>query len=195
MYRTLTASLAAVAVAALIVGTASAGKKKKNYVFDITAIKLTDDTPADIEKLLSKQLSRSIKANERLIAALDEDAPDPSAEPEKFKKYLKRKNLEAFDVHVEVLSYEHSLEKMPEPRTGQMLTVRIQIRMYGITIPGNVLAFSGEGSATVKLELGKRLRKRDSDVANHDAIELAVEGAVVDSIKKLDRPKKKPSGK
>jgi hypothetical protein len=191
----LIASLVAIAAAALVVSSASAGKKKKNFLFDVTAIKLTDDTPENIEKLLNKQLAKSIKANERLMAALEEGAPDPATEPKKFKKYLKKNNLGAFDVHVEVLAYEHSLEKLPEPRTGQMLTVRIQIRMYGITVPGDVLAFSGEGSATVKLELGKRLRKRDSQVANHDAIELAVDGAIADSIKKLDRPKKKPSGK
>ena len=195
MHRMLIASLVAVASAALLVSGASAGKKAKNYLLQVTTIDLADGTPDDIELLLAKQLTTSIEAHDRLVATAGKDAPDPAVEPDKFKEYLKKNNLEAFTVNVQVLSYEHVLEKMPEPRTGQHLTVRIAVRMFGVTMPGNVMSFTGEGSATVKLELGKKLRKRDSEVANHDAIELAVENALADSIKKLDEPKKKPSGK
>ena len=196
MPRMLIPLLVALASAALVVSAASAGKKKKtNYLYKVTTIKLPDDVPADIEKQLAKQLTKSIEAHARLEATIPEGAPDPETEPKKFKQHLKKKNLAGYTLNVQVLNYEHSIEDMPEGRKGKMLTVRISIRMFGVTMPGNVMAFTGEGSATVKLELGKKLRKRDSQVANQDSIELAVENALADSITKLDKPKKKPSGK
>lgn len=173
---------------------ARAGKKDK-YYFRLATIELAKGIPTDIEALVRAQVEKSIADHERIVTELPEGAPDPAAAPKKFKKYLKRKKLHAFKVYLEVTSYSHEVEPMPAPRQGQRLKVSIELRMFGETIPGRVLAFSGDGSATVILEIGKKLRQADTKAGNHDSIELAVAKALDRSITKLDAPPPaKPQG-
>jgi hypothetical protein len=79
--------------------------------------------------------------------------------------------------------------------------VRVALQLFGETIPDRVMAFSGEGSATVKLEVGKTVRPRDREEASSAAIDEAVASAITRSLEKLQEPppsqqkKKKKSGK
>ena len=137
--------------------------------------------------VVAEYYRQAIEAHADLLHELD-GAPDPNKEPKKYEKWLARRNLRAFKVNVEVIDYRHDLEQLPAPRKGQRLTVSIDLKTFGETIPGRVMAFSGEGSATVKLDIGKRLRKRDSEVGKHDAIELSIDKALAESIRKLRMP-------
>ena len=74
---------------------------------------------------------------------------------------------------------------MEAPRRGKRVGVRIGIHTFGEALPGRTIAFVGDGAATVKIEVGKRVRKRDSFIANRDAAAQAVLNALDTSIKKL----------
>jgi hypothetical protein len=176
---------------------ADAGKKKKaeRYYFEVAKVTLAEGIPAEVATMVATQLAERIEAHAELLHQL-EGAPDPDKQPKKYKKWLARRKLRAFKVNVEVTDYRHELEQLPAPRRGQRLTVSVELRTFGETIPGRVMAFSGEGSATVKLDIGKRLRKRDSEVGNHDAIELSIDKALAESIRKLRMgPRAKPGKK
>jgi hypothetical protein len=67
--------------------------------------------------------------------------------------------------------------------------------MFGETYPKRVMAFTGDGSATVKIDIGKKLRKRDTDYANEEAMKLAVADAIAASIAKLKAPPEKTKKK
>ncbi len=173
---------------------ARAGKKDK-YYFALATIELKEGIPAEIEALVRTQVEKSIAEHARIVTTLPEGAPDPKAAPKRFEKFLKRKKLHAYKVYLEVTSYTHEVEPMPPPRRGQRLKVSVELRMFGETIPGRVLAFSGDGSATVILEIGKKLRAADTKAGNHDSIELAVAKALERSITKLAQPPPaKPQG-
>lgn len=175
---------------------ADAGKKKKErYYFQVAKVALGKGIPPEIAEMVRTQLAERIEAHAELLHQL-EGAPDPDKQPKKYKKWLARHKLRAFKVNVEVTDYRHELEQLPPPRRGQRLTVSVELRTFGETIPDRVMAFSGEGSATVKLDIGKRLRKRDSEVGNHDAIELSIDKALAESIRKLRMgPRAKPGKK
>ncbi len=196
----MTGSRIALAVGlALVLGHASpaAAKSRKNekYWFSVFQVSLVEGIPAELTEQVRAALVAAIEKHETLLSSLPDGAPDPAKEPAAFKRYLKRKNLRAFKVNLEVTQYSQSVEPMPPPRRGQRLKVSIALRTFGETIPDRVMAFSGEGGSTVMLEIGKKLRKRDSEVANHDAIELAIDEALERSIKKLrEPPPAKPTG-
>lgn len=187
-------SLVALAAIALASPALAKGKKKpdKPYVFELTRIELKKGVPQHVHKAIEKQIAAAIDAHEQLIATLDDDAPDPDKEPKKYEAYLKRRNQRAFKVNVEVTSYTHEVEQDERVRR---LTVSIALRMFGETIPQRVMAFSGDGSATVKIDIGKKLRKRDTEYANEEAMKLAVEEALATSIKKLKAPPDKSKKK
>ena len=188
--RPLLWTIAGVAALALAAPSQAAAKSKKDekYLFSANKVSLVEGIPAAIEARVRAQLTEAIAKHTELITELPADAPDPKTEPKKYEKYLAAKGLRAFKVNVEVTLYAHELQPMPAPRRGQRLKVSITLRTFGETIPGRVMAFSGEGSSTVILEIGKKLRKRDSEVANHDSIELAIAEALERSIKKLREP-------
>lgn len=166
-------------------------KKKDKYYYEVHDVSLAKGIPDAISTAVAKQLAERIAANPALLAQL-EGAPDPEKAPKKFKRYLKRRHLRAFKVNVEVTAYSYKVEPMPAPNRGQYLTVSIDLHAFGETIPDRVMAFTGNGSATVKLEIGRKVRDRDSEAANHDAIEMAIDKALAESITKLRKgPKAK----
>ena len=124
-----------------------------------------------------------------LVAAGVTAAPTEAAA---FKKALKKKRLSAYRVNVEVTAYSTATEQLPAPRKGKRVEVSVSLRMFGETIPDRIMAFTGEGSATIKLEIGAKFRPRDQQAADHDAIEIAVEDALATSLAQLAKPKDTP---
>jgi hypothetical protein len=165
--------------------------KKATYVFLVTRVDLREGIPAKLEGLVRQRLAAAIDEHEQLEGELGDDAPDPAADPQAFERYLERKRIKAYKVNVEVTSYEREVEEN-DKKAGSILTVHLSLRLFGETVPQRVMAFTGDGSATIKLEAGKTLRSRDDQVAHEDAAELAVADAIATSIRKLEQaPKKK----
>ncbi|MBT8495118.1 MAG: hypothetical protein KJO07_18880 [Deltaproteobacteria bacterium] len=174
----------------LAAATASAAPKHR-FVFELTGVKLKGKFPAALEAEIGKQLSKQIKANPRLLAEPPEGAPDPSTDPKGFKAYMQKRRLRSFKVNVEVTDYEERIEPSPRSKRGKMVVVRIALRIFGETVPERTMAFTGDGSATIKIGTGSKVRDKDKQVANREATQLAVEDAVGTSIRKLDAGKKK----
>lgn len=183
--RVQVAILAALALA-LLASPAHGKGSKRTYYFLVHEIKLADGIPAELGALIQDQITRAIVAHEQLIEALPADAPDPQTDVKGFQRYIKKHKLQPYRVNVEIIEYEHDVAELPAPRKGQRLTVSISLRTFGETIPARVMAFSGEGSATVKMDIGKRLRPRDTEVGNQEAAQLAIAEALAISLTRLE---------
>jgi hypothetical protein len=184
-------TLAAAAALLLVAGGPAAAKPKEKYYFEIAELKAAEKAK-DAEPhlaVIKEVLAAGIAKNPQLVAALDATAPDPKADPVKFKAWLKKKKLRAFRVNLEIVDYDQVLEQGPN---GQRLSVYIELRTFGETIPDRIMAFSGGGSAQVKIDIGKKLRAADTEYANREAATLAIAEALERSIKKLQEKPAKP---
>lgn len=171
---------------------ASAGRPGR-YCFLLFDVQLADGLPDGFDALVRTRFTRAIADHERLLGALPEGAPDPRKAPKAFRAFVKKRRITPYRVNAEVVSYSHEVE--PNPRTGgKRLTVNVALRVFGETMPARTMAFSGEGSATVKLDIGKRLRARDSEIAQQDALDQAVADALRTSIQRLDESSGKQRG-
>lgn len=178
---------AAIGLVVLLIGAGHAeAKDKVEYVYRVTKVSAAKGVKAPV-KDVGKGLAAGIVKAARIAPELPEAAPDPDKQPKKFKRYIKKRGMKAYKVSLEVVSYEREIETV-DRRGHKRLSVRISVRLFGETIPDRVMAFAGKGSATVKLDVGKTIRARDDQVANHDAIEVAVEQAIGESLRKLDMP-------
>lgn len=187
----LRSAIALLLVALVLAPAGAEAARQQKYVYLLAKLDLGKGVPAEISEQVKKNLGAIIERNDRLSAEIPQGAPDYRSEPKKFKQYMKERDLSAYKVNVEVTEYEMEIEKAPKGR-GKMLKVHVALRMFGETVPDRSMAFTGDGRATVKLGTGSTVRKRDEEVANRDAISLAVEDAVATSIRKLDAgPKKK----
>ena len=75
---------------------------------------------------------------------------------------------------------------------NHFLRLSSRLRTFGETIPDRIMAFSGSGSAQVKVDIGKKLRPADTEYANREAATLAIAEALERSIKKLQEKPAKP---
>jgi hypothetical protein len=187
-----------VAVVALLFAaprTADAAKPKKKYFFELAEVKASDSlgqVGKDLAPVTQAQVAKSIAAHEQVVITLD-GAPD-RANAKAFKAYLKKKKLAgAYRVNVELIAFEEELEDKDESvNKEKRLVIRISLRTFGETIPDRVMGFSGEGSATVKLDVGKKLRPKDREYAINQAVELAMNDALASSMEKLAKPPPPP---
>lgn len=180
------------------------GKPGHRHVFILDRLDLPKEAPAELESLVKTSFLKTVEAKPALLSALPEGTP-PVDVNEKglhgnkpFRKFMRKKKLRAYKVVVQVTSFEQPVTAN-ENKPGNVIGCSVELRIFGETIPDRVMAFSGDGSASVAIEVGKKIRDRDRSYATNEALDLAVAEAISMSLTKLNakptkkkkRPKKK----
>ena len=194
MMATMNRLVIALVVVAAAWGSADAGPKKK-YHFELTAVTPKPEVKADVAKAAAPRVEAQVKKafaeHPQLVGTLD-GAPDPKNQ-DAYRAYLARKGLSgSYLVTVEITEASEELAPLEGRPNSQRFVVHIGLHMLGEEIPGRTMAFTGDGQATVKQEIGKKLRDRDREYSWDQAAEVAVHDAIETSLKQLAMPKAKP---
>ncbi len=181
----------------LVGGLASAAPKK--YHFELTAVTAKPEVKADIAKVatprVEAQIKKAFESHAQLVAKL-EGAPALPEKPtpqqmDAYRAFLKKKGLAgAYWVTVEVTDASEELVPTDKPNT-QRLVVRVAVHVLGEQIPGKTMGFTGDGRATVKQEVGMKIRDKDRQFTWDSAAETAVANALKECFAKLSLPPKK----
>jgi hypothetical protein len=174
---------------------AHAAPKLKKYHFELTDVTVRGEVSPDVgavaQPRIKGQVEKAFASHEQLVPTPD-GAPDPKTNAEAYRKYIERKGLSgSFLVTVEITEASQSVEPMPDRPSEQRLTIHLALHTLGETIPGRTMGFTGDGTATIKIEVGKTVRDKDRDYAWDQAAELAVADAIKTSLAQLDKPQKK----
>jgi lipoprotein-anchoring transpeptidase ErfK/SrfK len=185
-------ALAAIAVATTA---AAAAPAKKKYHFELTAVSAKPDVKADVAKAATPRIEAQVKkvfqGHPQLIAKLD-GAPDPRTNADGYRRYLtKRQIASAYLVTVEITDASEELVPLDDRPNSQRLVIHIAIHMLGENIPGRTMGFTGDGRATIKQEVGMKVRERDREYTWDQAAELAVDDAMKTVFQQLAVPPKK----
>ena len=88
---------------------------------------------------------------------------------------------------------EASIEVVPleDKKNAQRISVTVALHVLGETIPGRTMGFTGDGRATVKQEVGMKIRDKDRQFTWDSAAETAVANALKECFAKLALPPKK----
>jgi hypothetical protein len=191
-------------ILALCVGltaTALAAPAKKKYHFELTAVTAKPEVKPDVAKAATPRVEAQVKkafaSNPQLVASLD-GAPDPKTQAEAYRKYLAGKAISgAYLVSVDITEASEELVPIEDRPNAQRLVIRIGLHMLGETIPGQTMGFTGDGKATVKQEIGMKLRDRDREFTWDQAAQVAVDDAMKTVFQQLGAPAKpgKPAKK
>jgi hypothetical protein len=193
----------ALLLVALAGGDAAAKRKPKpkhKYHFTLAGVKAAEGVEgklaADALRLLEAEVKKQFASHPQMVADLSA-GPDPQADPKKFARWLKKKKIKgAYQVNVDLTLYIEETEAAPSGKEGDLrFVIRLELHMFGETIPERKMAFEGEGSATVKQDVGKKVRDRDREFTIQSAIELAVAEAMDESFRKLSAPPPKKKKK
>lgn len=180
--------------ALLFVGSAEAAPKKKKYHFELAAVTAKPEVAAEVAKTatprVEAQVKKAFESHTQLVPKL-EGAPDRAKE-HAFRKYLAKKGIAgAYLVTIEVTAASEELVPVDDKPNTQRLVVRVAIHVLGETIPGRTFGFTGDGQATIKQEVGKKVRARDREYAWDSAAEVAIADALESVFKQLAVPRKK----
>lgn len=181
-----------VVVAAL---TSADAAPKKKYHFKLAAVTAKPEVAAAVAKeatpRIQGQVEKTFTSHPQLVASI-EGAPDPDAKPAAFRKFLKSKRITgAYLVTVEVTDASIEIVPMENKPRSQRLVVRVAVHLLGENIPGRTMGFTGDGQATIKQEVGLKVRDRDREYTWDQAAEAAVADAMTTVFKQLAVPPKK----
>ncbi len=163
----------------------------KKYYWSIIGVfpKATVDAAlaTQLKPVVLAQVTKTLAAHPQLVAALP-DSIDVN-NPETFKRMLsKAKIAGAYTVSVDIS--DASEEVVPiESKPGELrLVVRMSVHLLGEVMPDKTIGFTGDGSATIREEIGKKLRPNDRVFVWAAAAEAAVDDAVATAMKTLSKP-------
>jgi hypothetical protein len=177
-----------------LVATASAQPNKKKYHFDLAAVNVKPEVKPDAGKSaqprLEAQLKKTFESHPQLISDMT-GAPDWKTQADAFRKFLTKKGLAgSFLVTVDVTAASEEVEPV-DGKSSKRLVVKLSIHMLGETQPGRTMGFTGDGSATIKQEIGKKLTDRDRNYTWDSAAEEAIKNAMEKVFAQLAVPQKK----
>jgi hypothetical protein len=183
--------LRTLAVLAVVVcaTTASAQPNKKKYHFSLAAVNVKPEVKADVAKLaaprVEEQVKKAFQTHPQVVADLGTAAPDWKTKEDAFRKHLAKHGVSgAFLVTVDVTDASEELQPTDKPNT-QRLVVKVSVHLLGEFMPGRTMGFTGDGSATIKQEVGKKVSDRDRKFTWDDAAKAAVDDAMVTVFKQL----------
>jgi hypothetical protein len=190
-----TMTLLLVLCGAMASGALAEAAPKKKYHFELTAVTAKSEVKPEVSRAATPRVEAQVKkvfgSHPQLVAKLD-GAPDPRSNADGYRKYLARKAISgAYLVTVEITDASEELVPLDDKPSSQRLVIHVALHMLGENIPGRTMGFTGDGKATIKQEVGMKVRDRDRDYTWDQAAELAVDDAMKTVFQQLGVPLKK----
>lgn len=192
--------VAVLAVAALVaLPSQSDAAPKKKYHFALTKVLVKDGVKADVAKEAQPRIEAVFKKaleNHPQLVLTVEGAPDPDAKPDAYRKLLAKKGIHAaYLVTLEVTEADIEIVPVEEKKNTQRIVVTVGLHLLGENVPGRTMGFTGDGRATVKQEIGMKVRNKDREFTWDSAAETAVAKALEEAFTKLAKPTPTPPKK
>jgi len=188
-------ALSLVLVAPLAQPIADAAPKKK-YHFELTKVLVKPEVKADAGKTAQGRVEavfkKALSEHPQLVSDIG-PAPDPEKDNGlPYRKYITKKGIAgSYLVTVEITSASEELVPLEDKKNSQRIVVQVGVHVLGETIPGRTMGFTGDGAATVKQEVGMKVRDKDRQLTWDDAAKVAIDDALKTCFAKLALPQKK----
>ena len=181
--------------AVMLAGSIAHAAPKKKYHLELTTVTAKAEVKPEVAKAATPRVEAQVKkvfeSHPQLVARL-EGAPDPKASADAYRKYLGAKGIAgAYLVTVEITDASEEVVPLEDKPNAQRLVIHIGIHMLGEIIPDHTMGFTGDGKATIKQEIGMKLRDRDREYTWDQAAELAIDDAMKTVFQQLAAPPKK----
>ena len=191
-----TLGLVAVLAALATMSSVAVAAPTKKYHFELTAVtpkaEVKPDVGAFAKERVEAEVKKQFEKHPRLVGTLD-GAPDPRTNPDAYRRFLTKRGISgSYLVTVEISEASEEITPMEGKQNSQRLAVHLAIHLLGETIPGRTMAFTGDGSAIIKQEIGMKLRDKDRTFVWDGVTESSVQSALDQAFKKLAISRIKP---
>lgn len=178
----------AVAAPLIVMGSpARAERKSARYYFHVGEIK----APESVDPALRDETARALREE---LAERSEWESDLGVGGDRQAEVaaLAARKLRGFDVSVKVHEIKRDLNEN-QPGVGtKRVGVKVRLEVLGLTLPGEKLAFSGDGEASGEIEASERRLEGEARGLEKELLRAAVKQAVDAAMVKLSLPASKP---
>lgn len=184
------ASLAVVAalsvVATTVLAPAPALAARPKYYFELHDVESLVPLNADTRQFAADALKAELASRSEWQSDLGVTGRDAVAAE------LKKRKLSGFDLIVKITSMK---QEVKEPNPGsrlKRLAVSVKLSVLGTTLPGEKMAFGGDGEAGAETQVTERRVEAETEAMFKDAIKDALKQAIDQAVLKLGTPQAAP---
>ena len=128
------------------------------------------------------------------------DVGDANSEDAQIAEMQKR-GMKGFQVSMRISSLKIEIKPPAPGHRDQQMAIDVKLAVFGHTLPGNKIMFTGDGDASLLGEFSERLKDKEQESFTRRALESAIKQAVSTAVAKLttakleDKGAKKPKAK
>jgi hypothetical protein len=168
-------------------GASSARGGAPRYYFELHKVEATIPVNPDIKEFAAAALKTELASRPEWQADLGVGADRGAIAAE-----LKRRKLSGFDLIVKIVQLKKEVKDPAPGARNHQLAVSIRLEVLGTAIPGDKIAFSGEGEAGAEAAVPERRLEDEATSMFKEAIKSAVQQAIDQAVLKLTIPKAAP---
>lgn len=187
------ATALAMATVAVTSTTAFAASVKPKYYFKISNIECRDAKVIPLAKeLLEKEVATRPEFTMDLGDAQSEDAQIAE---------IRKQGMLGFQVSLRIKTLKVDIKPPAPGKRDQQMSIDVKLGIFGHTLPGQKLLFTGDGDAALMGEFTERLKDKEEERFLRTALASAIKQAVSTAVAKLtttkleDRGPRKGKGK
>jgi len=107
---------------------------------------------------------------------------------------LRKQGMQGFQVSMRIVSLKKDIKPPAPGNRDRQLSIDVKLAVFGHTIPGNKLLFTGDGDASLTGEFSERLKDKEDERFTRTALASAIKQAVSTAVVKLTTPKLEDKG-
>jgi hypothetical protein len=107
---------------------------------------------------------------------------------------LRKRGMKGYQVSMRLETLKKDIKPPAPGKRDQQMSIEVKLTVFGHTIPGNKLLFTGDGDASLMGEFSERLRDREEERFTKTALASAIKQAVSTAVAKLTTAKLEEKG-
>ena len=160
---------------------APAASGKAKYYFRISNIISQDKKIIPVAKeLLEKEVAARPEFTMDLGDAQSEEAQIAE---------IRKQGMQGFQVSMRIASLNKEIKPPAPGHRDPQMSIAVKLAVFGHTIPGNKLLFTGDGDASLMGEFSERLKDKEEERFLRTALQSAIKQAVSTAVVKLTTAK------
>ena len=181
-----TVVLGLVAIVALLVVVPEEGRASPKYYFKVTNIHTRDNKIIPIAK---ETLEKEVAARPEFVM----DRGNAGGEDEELTE-LQKKGLKGVQVSMRIDTLKVAIKPPSPGKRDKQMSIDVKVSIFGHTIPGNKVLFTGNGDASLVGDFSERLQEKEQARFTKTALESAIKQAVSTAVIKLGTTKLEDKG-
>jgi hypothetical protein len=160
---------------------AASGPVAPKYYFKVSNIQVQDHKIIPMAKEL---LEKEVASRPEFTM----DLGDANSEDKEIAE-LQKRGMKGFQVSMRISSLKIDIKPPAPGRRDQQMAIDVKLAVFGHTIPGNKILFTGDGDASLMGEFSERLKDKEQETFTRKALESAIKQAVSTAVAKLTTAK------